>query len=189
MKIIAGTLKGKRLIYPKGILRPTTDKIRGAIFNIIEANFPDIIDQAKMCDIFAGTGAVGIEALSRGATFVTFIESNRKIVSYLRKNLTGLEDKSQVIVGDALQILPKLKMEKFNLIFLDPPYDVGLVEPIIKKIIKYELLDKKGIIIIEHSKKEEFAIPEGIDLFKRKNYNDTVISILRSSYEKSSLSR
>ncbi len=188
MKIIAGSLKGKRLVYPKGLLRATTDKLRGAIFNIIEANFPDVLKQANMCDIFAGAGAVGIEAISRGAKFVAFIENNRKIVQYLRQNLIGLEDRTQVITNDALRIIPQLKSHKFDIIFLDPPYNTGLVEPVIKKIMKYELLNKNGIIIIEHSEKEEFILPEGLNLFKRKDYNDTVISILRSNYEKGSVS-
>lgn len=179
MKIIAGSLKGKRLIYPKGLLRATTDKIRGAIFNIIEAHFPNILNQTIMCDLFAGAGAVGIEAISRGAKFVTFIEHDPKIVNYLRKNITGLENRTEVILGNVLRVISQLKSRKFDIIFLDPPYNKGLIEPVIKKIIQYELLTENGIIIIEHSPKEEFVLPEKLILYKRKNYNDTVVSTVQ----------
>ncbi len=179
MKIIAGSLKGKRLIYPKGLLRATTNKIRGVIFNIIEAHFPNLLNQTIMCDLFAGAGAVGIEAISRGVRFVTFIEHDRKIVSYLRKNLNGLEDRTEVIIGNVLRVISQLKSRKFDIIFLDAPYNKGLIEPVIKKIIQYEILDENGIIIIEHSPKEKFALPERLILYKRKNYTDTVVSVVQ----------
>lgn len=178
MQIIAGTLKGKKLSYPKNQLRPTTDKIRAAIFNIIIANFPKILDNASICDIFSGAGAVGIEAISRGAGYVTFIENNKITFKYLRENLKDLEDRAQVIPFDAQRAIDKIKTEKFNVIFLDPPYNKGLIEPTIKKISEFDMIRKNGIVVIEHHKKEEFSIPHSLLLYKRKDYNDTVITIL-----------
>jgi len=178
MKIIAGDLKGKVLTYPQKGLRPTTDKIRGAIFNIIEANFRMLLNNASVCDIFAGAGAVGIEALSRGADKAVFIENHKTTLKYLEENLVGLEAKTLIIPVDAQKALDRISKEKFDLIFLDPPYNMGLVEPVINKITEYKMLDKNGVIVIEHHKKERFLIPDTMLIFKRKEYNDTIISIL-----------
>lgn len=178
MKIIAGTLKGKILHFPKTRIRPTTDKVRGAIFNMITANFPNILNDCSVCDIFAGTGAMGIEALSRGAKNVVFIETDKNALSYLRENLKGLESKTRVIPYDARRAIDKLQSAKCGVIFLDPPYNMGLLNPIIDKLVKFNILTKNGIIIVEHHQKEEFDIPENLGIFKRKSYNDTIITIL-----------
>jgi len=178
MRIIAGKLKGRILKYPKDRLRPTTDKIRGAIFNMIEANFPELLNQASVCDIFSGAGAIGIETLSRGAENVTFIENDKITLKYLRENLTGLENNIIIIPFDAHKVMDKIKSERFDMIFLDPPYNMGLIELLIEKIARHNILNKDGIIVIEHHKKEQFTIPENMVIFKRKDYNDTVITIL-----------
>jgi 16S rRNA (guanine966-N2)-methyltransferase len=178
MQIIAGTMKNKTLLYAKSVLRPTTDKIRGAIFNVINANFPGIFDSASVCDIFAGTGAMGIEALSRGAARAIFIEKDRIILKYLRENLQGLTDKVHIVALDVDKALDKIKNEKFDIIFLDPPYNKGLIEPTIKKIGEYNMLNKQGIIVIEHHKKEIFSLSENLQIFKKKEYDDTIITIL-----------
>ena len=178
MKIIAGILKGKVLHFPKTRIRPTTDKVRGAIFNMITANFPDILNNCTVCDIFAGTGAMGIEALSRGANNVIFIETDKIALKYLRENLKGLENKIRVIPYDARRAVDKLQSEKCDVIFLDPPYNIGLLNPIIDKLAKFNILTNNGIIIVEHHQKEEFDISENLELFKRKSYNDTIITIL-----------
>jgi 16S rRNA (guanine966-N2)-methyltransferase len=162
----------------KYLLRPTTDKVRSAIFNIITANFPDIVVNAKVCDIFAGTGAMGFEALSRGAGKVFFIENDRTTLKYLRENSAGLSDKTEIIPMDANKALNEIKDEKFDIIFLDPPYNKGLIEPTIRKISEDKILKKQGIIVVEHHKKESFLIPDNLKLFKRKEYSDTIISIL-----------
>jgi 16S rRNA (guanine(966)-N(2))-methyltransferase RsmD len=180
MKIIAGKLRGKTLKYPIERLRPTTDKTRGAIFNMIQANFPDLLTGALVCDIFSGAGAVGIEAFSRGAARVIFIENDRTTVKYLRENIKALEAETAIITESATEALAHLKKEKFDLIFLDPPYNMNLVEPVITKVAEYGMLARKGIIVIEHHKKEIFSIPVNTELFKRKDYNETIITILIS---------
>ena len=179
MQIIAGILKRKMLYYPKDLLRPTTDKVRGAIFNIIIANFPNIFDNASVCDIFAGAGAIGIEALSRGAKKIIFIENNKTVLKYLKENLTVLTDKTEVIPFDVQKALDIITTEKFDIIFLDPPYNKGLIEPTVKKISEYNMINKQGIIVIEHHKKEIFSLPENLAIFKKKEYSDTIITILQ----------
>jgi 16S rRNA (guanine966-N2)-methyltransferase len=186
VKIITGAFKGKVLKYPKGRLRPTTDKIRGAVFNMIEANFPDLLPDASVCDIFSGAGAIGIEALSRGAQDVTFIENDKNTLKYLHENLEGLEQSTTVMPMDARKAVEYLKSERFDLIFLDPPYNMNLIEPVIQNIAKYDIVKQNGIIVIEHHKKEIFSMPMNMTIFKRKDYKDTIVTILRRSNEKSS---
>jgi 16S rRNA (guanine966-N2)-methyltransferase len=184
MKIIAGELKGKILTYPKDRLRPTTDKIRGAVFNMIEANFPTLLNNAIVCDIFSGAGAVGIEALSRGAINVTCIENDKVTLKYLKENLHGLENRSIIIPIDAIKTIDKIRDKKFDLIFLDPPYNMGLVELTVKKVARYNMLKEEGIMVIEHHKKEIFSTPLNMSLFKIKDYSDTLITILVHKEEK-----
>lgn len=178
MQIAGGIWKGKILDYPKKGLRPTTDKIRSAVFNMIEANFPDLLQCAKVCDIFCGAGAVGIEALSRGAQNATFIDKDRLTIRCLQNNVKEIEARTTIIPFDAIKALERIKSEKFDLIFLDPPYNMDLVEPVIKRIGEYHILNQKGIIVIEHHKKEKFAIPENLIMYKEKKYSDTVVTIL-----------
>jgi 16S rRNA (guanine(966)-N(2))-methyltransferase RsmD len=178
MQIAAGKLKGKKLSYPARGLRPTTDKIRSALFNIIEANFPDLLKSANVCDIFAGAGAVGIEALSRGAASVTFIDNDRITLRYLTKNVQGYEDQVNMIGLDAVKAMQRIKTEKFDLIFLDPPYNMNLVAPVVEKIAEYDMLTLNGIAVVEHHKKESISIPDKLELYKEKKYSETVITIL-----------
>ncbi|MCS7258810.1 MAG: 16S rRNA (guanine(966)-N(2))-methyltransferase RsmD [candidate division WOR-3 bacterium] len=177
MRVIAGTLKGRILRYPTQDIRPTTDKIRGAVFNMISANFPDLLANATVCDIFAGAGSVGIEAISRGAQKVIFIENRKTTIRYLYENLRDIQEKARVIKADARKILSSFK-EKFDLIYLDPPYNQNLIEPILKKIAKYKLLKPKGIIVIESHIKENYEVPQCFSIYKRKQYKNTLITIL-----------
>jgi 16S rRNA (guanine966-N2)-methyltransferase len=121
MRVVAGELRGRRLAAPTdGSIRPTTDKVREAVFNALTSL--DAIVDARVADLYAGSGALGIEALSRGATYCTFVERGRTALASLRENIAdlGLGDRTRVIVGDALAIAPRLDAD---LVFADPPYD------------------------------------------------------------------
>ncbi len=153
------------------------DKIRGAIFNIISANFPDILLNARVCDIFAGTGAMGTEAISRGAAHATFIETDKIALKFLKENIKGLESRTKLIPYDARRAIDKLA-DEFDIIFLDPPYNLGLIQLIIDKLANFNILKQSGIVVIEHTKQEKFYLPDKFVIFKQKSYNEKMITIL-----------
>ena len=154
MRIIGGTAKGRRLASFRGMsIRPTTDKVREAIFNILPRPFTF----KNVLDLFAGTGAVGIEALSRGAETVTFVDNDPKAVKIIRKNLEtcGFSDMASIINMDiqpSLTLLNK-KGEQFDLIFIDPPYHASLTGTALHCIEERGLLNKTGILVVESSKR------------------------------------
>ncbi|MCR6546299.1 16S rRNA (guanine(966)-N(2))-methyltransferase RsmD [Dehalobacterium formicoaceticum] len=174
MRVISGEAKGRRLKAPKGFAtRPTTDRVKEAIFNVLSAKIPG----SAVLDVFAGTGGLGIEALSRGATLAHFIEKNREAASIVQNNLvhTGLSPKAQVLQGDFAFLLARLK-ERYDLIFLDPPYHQGFVLQAVSLIIKYGLLSEHGVIIIETgSKEKELPQEEELVLVKESVYGDTAV--------------
>ena len=152
MRIIAGRLKGRRLKAPawEG-LRPTSDKLRETLFNILAPR----IDGARVLDGFAGTGAVGIEAISRGAAHVTFIEKDRRAVALIDENLTscGVEEGYTIHRGDAATILPGLGSSAFDLILLDPPYDIMTMTPVLDASAR--VLAAGGLVVLEHATRRE----------------------------------
>ena len=180
MRIISGTHRGRRLqAFPGEKIRPTSDRLREAIFNILSHR----VHRAIVLDLFAGTGALGIEALSRGADTATFIEKNKTAVSILRKNIhsCSLEDKTQVIQWDALKNLNCIQSLKprFNLVFMDPPYQKGMLKPTMQHIHDSRSLDNKACLVVEHSRFD--TIPNTIEAFHLKDerkYGKTLVSFL-----------
>ncbi|MCL2408103.1 MAG: 16S rRNA (guanine(966)-N(2))-methyltransferase RsmD [Oscillospiraceae bacterium] len=146
MRIISGTARGRKLKSPVGAdIRPTSDIVKESIFNIIQFD----IEGRKVLDLFAGTGQLGIEALSRGAESVTFVDSKRESAELVRENLRlcGFAESAVVYFCDALAFLNS--DEKFDLIFIDPPYDSGITMQALQKIIEFDKLNEHGIIICE----------------------------------------
>lgn len=178
MRVISGSARGLKLKSPKGMdVRPTTDRVKESLFNIIN----NYIQDSFILDLFSGTGSLGIEALSRGAQRCTFVDSSKDSIEIIKDNLksTKFIDKSEVIFSDAISAINKLgvKRDKFDIIFMDPPYLKNLVVPVLKEIIKRELLEEDGIIIIEHDTTD--IIPENIDnlnKYREKNYGNTTLS-------------
>ncbi|MEO0098266.1 MAG: 16S rRNA (guanine(966)-N(2))-methyltransferase RsmD [candidate division WOR-3 bacterium] len=184
MFVTGGELKGKRLKYPKGKIRPTERIVKLAIFS----SLGERIKGSKVLDLFSGPGAMGIEALSRGAREVYFVESDKKNFSYLLENIKGLKF-CYPMRKDVFKAIPNLKGEKFNLIFLDPPYGKGMVEKVIGELVRFDLLGNNGIIVAEHHKKEEINLPKDLRVVKSKVYGETKITFLqRSEDEEGSLS-
>jgi 16S rRNA (guanine966-N2)-methyltransferase len=149
MRIIAGQYKGKNLKYPKNhSFRPTQSKVKEALFNIIQ----DRVGDSVFLDLFCGTGAIGLEALSRGARKVVFSDENTQL---LKQNLQGIPPECyQVVAGDIKKFF-KFNQEKFNIIFLDPPWkEASLYEYTLKAIFEFDILET-GLIICEHYKKIE----------------------------------
>lgn len=151
MRIITGIAKGRKLKAPEGLdTRPTADRVKQSLFNIISSR---IID-SDVLDLFAGTGNLGLEALSQGAKACTFIEFNKTTYKVLKENIEALsfKDKAETYSEDAVTVLRMLnkKNKIFDIIFLDPPYSKGLIELSVAEIEKLGLLNKEGIIVSEY---------------------------------------
>ena len=148
MRVITGSARGRHLKELEGMeTRPTTDRVKEGLFNILQFD----IEGRRVLDLFAGTGQLGIECLSRGAASAVFVERRADAVKLIRENLktTELSDRAQVVAGDSMEYLNRLR-EKFDLIFLDPPYEAGLLEVAIAQIAKFDILAPHGIIVAEH---------------------------------------
>lgn len=176
MQVISGTAKGKRLTVPRKEVRPTTGMVREALFNILGIN----IFGSRFADFFAGSGSVGIEALSRGADFCVFVEKNSQCVKIIKDNLnkTGLSGKAGILRADIMAALRYLAGENkvFDYIFLDPPYGSSLPLVIMDKIRENGLLHPRGALILEHYKKSQVTPGEGWALSGQKSYGDTILS-------------
>ncbi|MBW2591758.1 MAG: 16S rRNA (guanine(966)-N(2))-methyltransferase RsmD [Deltaproteobacteria bacterium] len=181
MRIIGGELRGKKLNSIKGDrTRPTADRVRESIFNILALRIPGAI----VLDLFAGTGAMGIEALSRGASSVAFVDCSRDALTVIKKNINAcrLDSKTAVFKRDILKSLAgihPIHPDGFNLVWMDPPYNKNLIEPALSSLEHSGLLQKTAYITIEHSRLE--AIPENIKAFEisdQRRYGQTLVSFL-----------
>lgn len=179
MRVIAGVAKKRKLKTPKGLaLRPTADRVKEALFNILK----DRVEGCSFLDLFAGTGNVGIEALSRRAAKVTFIDNSPRSIRFIKDNLRlcGLENRAEVIRADAFEYVKrKIEQEKrYDIIFIDPPYRADLLEAFLPLLGKSSLLKDDGVMMIEHSRKIELpAIIGRLMLLKSYLYGDTVLSL------------
>jgi len=182
LRVIGGELGGRRLLVPRGgKVRPTSDLVREAIFNILG---PVWIYQ-RVLDLFAGTGALGIEALSRGAVEAVFVEQGRSALKFIRGNLDALNLTSRAMVlpvaaKRGIKVLAE-KGEKFDLIFMDPPYGKDLVGVTLQEIAQRGILSLTGVIVAEHSSIESASFPQSLELSLQRRYGDTAISIYRGT--------
>lgn len=178
MRIITGEYRGRRLESPIGYdVRPTTDKVKEAIFNLL---MNDIWD-AVVVDLFAGTGNLGLEALSRGAKRCYFCDNSRESLNLVKTNIAkcNAQDKSMVLAGDYSKALDRIK-EKVQVFLIDPPYRDGLYEKCLNQIDELDLLDKEGIIITEHGVHD--PVPQQVGNLvkvKEKKYGKILVSIYR----------
>lgn len=152
MRVITGIARGRKLKEPSGLeARPTTSRVKESIFNILQFQVPG----RRVLDLFAGTGQMGIEALSRGAESAVFVDQRGEAAQLIRENLAlcGLKKNVRVATGDALQFLEKNR-DQFDLIFVDPPYHKNLLEKAVEQIAKFDILSLHGIIVCESSAKD-----------------------------------
>ena len=179
VRIITGQAKGRYLKVPRGWGgRPTSDRVKESLFNILGPLVPG----ASFLDLFAGTGSVGIEALSRGASRAVFVENDRQAVRAIRENLaqTGLGDRAEVLPLDVLAAAGKLKGQKFNLIFLDPPYGQGLEIPAMEALVANNLLDEDSLVVVEGSRRRKMPARVGcLKLCREHRIGDTVLAFYR----------
>ena len=160
MRVIAGSARRLKLKTLEGMnTRPTQDIIKETLFNILQVHVPG----SRFLDLFAGSGSIGIEALSRGASKAVFLENDRRAMDIIRSNLefTHLRDRAVLIQGDALSGLNQLERKGgFHLIYLDPPYGKGLEDKVLEYLSRSSLLEPEGIIILETSRKTEYPYLE-----------------------------
>lgn len=181
MRIIGGRCRGMRLVsVPGTTTRPTADRVREALFNILAPWVPG----ARVLDLYAGTGALGIEALSRGAQEAVFVERQPRVVQVLRANLrhTGLAPLARVRVGDAAREIIRLARhgERFDLVFMDPPYGRGLARDTLLTLGGTHLVAPGGWVVVEHEVREEMpARAENLANVRTVRYGDTVLAFYR----------
>ncbi|WP_457569222.1 16S rRNA (guanine(966)-N(2))-methyltransferase RsmD [Desulfurobacterium sp.] len=187
MRIIGGKYKGRRLYsLPKRkdtkLLRPTTDRVKESVFSILD----EYLEGTKFLDLFAGTGNVGIEALSRGAKEVVFVESDRRFCDLIKKNLKSLgvsPDRYRIICDDYVKALKKLGNSgaKFDFIYADPPYEKGYYTKIVNLVKNLDLLDENGLLMLEEPKKNPFLPEDNRWIVERRHYGTTTLTFLNFS--------
>ncbi len=182
MRIVGGRLKGKMLTSPKdNSVRPTSDRVRESLFNIIAHGIDGFnLEGATICDLFAGTGALGIEALSRGAKWALFVDDSAASRGLIRDNTMafGLNGVSKISRQDARDIGPRSKRStQFDLVFADPPYNKGYGQIALLSLHNHGWLKHNAIIILEEAKQAKITLPECFKLLDERKYGDTKIYI------------
>jgi 16S rRNA (guanine966-N2)-methyltransferase len=182
MRIVGGRLRGRALVAPKSqAIRPTADRLREALFNILVHAYGDPVSGARVLDLFAGTGALGLEALSRGAAFALFIDDGVEARALLRENVAalGLGGVTRVFRRDAVKLGAAHPLAPFSLAFVDPPYGRGLAEQALASARAGGWLTPGALIVVEEAASANFAAPEGFDELERRRYDDTTLIVLR----------
>ncbi|MEM6615253.1 MAG: 16S rRNA (guanine(966)-N(2))-methyltransferase RsmD [Pseudomonadota bacterium] len=182
MRIVAGRHKGKALATPKSnAIRPTSDRSREAIFNVLEHGIGLELDGARVLDLFAGSGALGLEALSRGAAFALFVDNGTEARGLLRRNTEALGEtgKTRVFRRDATSLGMRPSFPAFDLVFCDPPYGKGLGERALRSAIDGGWLNSGAISMIEESTRADIEPLEFFEELDRRVYGDTQILFLK----------
>ncbi len=183
MRIVGGKFKGHGLQGPKGqATRPTSDRVREAIFNILAHGVADFsIEGSRVLDLFAGTGAMGLEALSRGARFCQFVDDSAEARGIIRRNADalGVIGQCKIWRRDATRLGPAAPQPGFDLVFADPPYNKGLGEKALASLIEGQWLNKDAIAIIEEAERAELACPPELTEIDRRVYGETQVLIAR----------
>lgn len=175
MRIISGIRRGHKLCSFDGDdVRPTTDRVKESIFNLIQTYVPD----AVCLDMFAGSGALSLEALSRGAAYAVCVDKDKRSVDIIRKNITSLDfgEICETVNMSCLDYAAETD-RKFDIIFLDPPYNKGLIEPVLDAISKYGILNSGGIIVLESDSTDFNSETADFTILKQRKYGRTVITV------------
>lgn len=182
MRIVAGKHRGRRLATPGGRnVRPTSDRVREALFSILTQGTAVLPSDTRVLDAFAGSGALGLEALSRGAGFASFMDSDRQSINLINQNLIDLDEHSRATVLQRNATSPGQTDAPFDLVFLDPPYREGLAPLSLEALRQAGWVAPGARIVIELSKKESIEVSEGYSLDTERTYGNTRIVILNAS--------
>jgi len=184
MRIIGGRLKGRALLTPSSrAIRPTSERLRESIFDILEHRFPGYIEGARVVDLFAGTGALAIEALSRGARFALFVDNSAEGRALLRANVEALAlgGVTRIWRADATRLGSAPAGGPFALAFLDPPYGQGLAGPALASLLAGGWLEPNALCVIEEDAKADIGAPIGLARLDERTYGDTKIAIFQAT--------
>ena len=182
MRVVGGRLKGRNLASPSSRdIRPTADRLRESLFNILIHAYHDPIADARVLDLFAGTGALGIEAVSRGAAYALFVDDGVEARALLRNNTEtlGLGGVTRIFRRDATKLGPAYPLEPFSLAFLDPPYGKGLAEQALAATRAGGWLVPHALVVVEEAAAAGFTAPDGFTELERRRYDDTEFVFLR----------
>jgi 16S rRNA (guanine966-N2)-methyltransferase len=182
MRVVGGRLKGRNLASPASRdIRPTADRLRESLFNILVHAYDDPISDARVLDLFAGTGALGIEAVSRGAKFTLFVDNGAEARALMRDNIEalGLGGVTKVYRRDATDLGPAHPVEPFSLVLLDPPYGKRLAETALVSLRDGGWLTPHALLVVEEAKAAGFKSPEGLSELERRVYDDTEFTFLK----------
>lgn len=183
MRIVGGKFKGHNIAPPHGsATRPTSDRVRESVFNILAHGIEGLnIDGARVLDLFAGTGAMGLEAVSRGARFCQFVDDSAEARGLIRKNADalGVIGLAKIWRRDAANLGPCAPQPGFDLVFADPPYGKGLGEKSLASLVSGQWLNSGAIVILEESKKAEIPAVAGLTLIDARDYGETKIRFYR----------
>ncbi len=178
MRIIGGTLKGRVLKTPASdAIRPTSDRLRETLFNILAHKHPESLEDTAVVDLFAGTGAMGLEALSRGARKVLFVDDGTEARALIRPNVEalGLGGQTRIFRRDARKLGAAPPGESFALAFLDPPYGKTMAEPALAALRDGQWLTLNAVVVIEEAVEAQFALPEGYESIETRIYGETQV--------------
>ena len=177
VRVISGSARGLKLNTPgDDRVRPTTDRVKESMFNIVQ----DWVYDSQVLDLFAGSGALGIEALSRAASQAVFCDNSLDSIKIIKSNIekARVVDRSQIVSGDFKRCLRDMeaKNQSFDMIFVDPPYYEGLFEEVLDTIRSCKILKKDGIVIVEHDAQKPIGQVEGLEVYKEKKYGITMLT-------------
>jgi 16S rRNA (guanine966-N2)-methyltransferase len=181
MRIVGGQHRGRTLAAPRGNeIRPTSDRLRESLFNILAHAYGDPVTGARVLDLFAGTGALGLEAMSRGAAFALFVDEGAEARALIRENVAalGLGGATKIFRRDAANLGAAHPIEPFSLVFLDPPYGRGLAEKALASARTGGWLAPGALIVVEEAADAAFTAPEGFIEIERRRYDDTELVFL-----------
>jgi 16S rRNA (guanine966-N2)-methyltransferase len=182
MRVVGGRLRSRVIAAPKSdAIRPTADRLREALFNILTHAYADPVTGARVLDLFAGTGALGIEAISRGAAYALFVDDGVEARALLRGNVEtlGLAGVTRIFRRDATKLGPAHPVQPFSLVFADPPYGKGLAEKALVSAREGGWLVPEALIVVEEAADAGFVTPAGFLELERRRYDDTEVVFLR----------
>lgn len=181
MRIVAGKFRGKQLDTPKGDdIRPTADRVREAVFSIVGSRLGPNLSGRRVLDLFAGTGALGLEAVSRGADYCVFVDTGVEARGLIRGHIEsfGIGGQTKLLKRDATDLGPVGTLKPADLIFIDPPYGRGFGERAIAAALSGGWVAPGALIVLEERKDAEIEAPEGTEIIDRRDYGDTAVTLL-----------